>query len=259
MKITLLGCGASTGVPVVGCDCKVCKSSNTKNKRLRTSAIVNHNNTNILIDSGIDYRTQMLRNGFVDFDGILYTHTHQDHTHGIEDMRISAKFASKPFQIFATEPVMNEMKNRFPNSFTPNIYYPKNCVLQPNIINNYDEFVIGEVRVESLLQIHGHGKSTGFILNDKLAYCTDVSEFPAQSLQLLKSKNLELLVIGCVRWKDSHAHFTFDNIHEIVEKIAPKRTILIHMHHDLDYDELLAACEGKKMEPGFDMMEIKID
>lgn len=258
MKITLLGCGASTGVPVVGCDCKICSSSNPKNKRLRTSAIVSHGEANILIDSGIDYRLQMFRHGFVDFDGVLYTHTHQDHTHGIEDMRISAKFCMKPFQIFATQPVMSELQSRFPNSFAHNAYYHKNCVLQPNIIKDYDEFMIGDMKVESLLQIHGHGKSTGFIFNDKLAYCTDVSEFPKQSLELLKSKNLNVLILVCVRLGQSHAHFNFEGAKKIIAEIGPKRAIFTHMNHEIDYDEMLVACP-ENVELGFDMMKIECD
>lgn len=258
MKIKLLGCGASTGVPVVGCDCIVCRSDNPKNKRLRTSAIVSHGNINILIDSGIDYREQMLKYGFVDFDGILYTHTHQDHTHGIEDMRISAKFGSKSFSIFATEPVMNELQTRFPSSFAHNAYYHKNCVLQSNIIKDYDEFIVGGMKVESLLQVHGHGRSTGYIFNDKLAYCTDVSEFPTRSLQLLKSKKLNVLILVCVRWGQSHAHFNFDGAQKIIAEIGPKRVIFTHMNHEIDYDEMLAAC-SKNVEPGFDMMEVDCD
>lgn len=257
MKITLLGCGSSTGVPVVGCSCSVCQSKNPKNLRLRTSAVVSSKNTNILIDSGIDYRRQMLRHGFVDFDGILFTHIHQDHTHGIEDMRISARFASHPFQVFATKKLMQELQNRFPSSFAHNEYYPKNCILQPKIIEDFDEFQIGDIKVESILQQHGHGQSTGFIVDDKAAWCTDVSDFPEHSLQILKSKKLQVLYIVCVRWGDSHAHFNFERMLKIVEEIEPKRAILLHMNHELDYDELLAKCPAH-IEPGYDEMVVEI-
>ena len=255
MKVKILGCGPSTGVPTVGCNCSVCMSKNPKNKRMRTSAIVSLNDTNILIDTGPDFRNQMLQNGFVEFDAVLYTHHHQDHTHGIEDMRSTGKFRKTPINIYGTKSVMDILHNRFPHVFEKSPLYPTNCYLIPNVCGEFERVKIGDLTVDFIDQIHGNIHSSGFIFNDKIAYCTDVNHFPERSLQILKDKKLDVLIIVCACLHDAYNHFNFEKVQKIAQEIDAKRVIFTHMNHEIDFDEVSKKCP-ENCVLGFDGMEI---
>ena len=256
MKITILGCGASGGVPLVGCHCEVCDSKHPYNKRLRSSIIVEVKKTKLLIDSSPDLRQQMMNSGYDFADAVLYTHGHADHTHGIDDLRAFNYHRNAPLPIYGTQEFMDEFRTRFLYAFgikpawagwtRPN--------LAPNVIEEYGEFKFSDMTVQHFLQYHGKGKTIGYRIGN-FAYSPDVNNFPDQSLQLLES--LDVWLVDCLRREPAPTHAHLEMTLEWIERLKPKRAILTHMSHDLDY-EWLGSILPPNVEAAYDGMVIDL-
>ena len=239
MKLTILGCGPSTGVPIIGCECKTCSSGKPYNKRLRTSALISDRDTSILIDSGPDIRQQALTHNINKVAGIIYTHAHADHINGIDDTQ---KLQSSSGQIncipvYADEYTGGILQLRSPYLFDEIIngkeWYKSFLYMQT--IQNYQEFKLSGVSVLPFPQKHGAITSLGLIFNQKIAYCTDVKELPNQAYDLLY--NIELLVIEALGYQETAAHAHLDLTLKWIERIKPKLALLTHMGHIIEYDE----------------------
>lgn len=256
MRITILGCGSSMGVPVPGCSCKVCGSKNEKNKRLRSSILMETGNVNILIDSGPDLRHQLLQYEFKPVDAVLYTHAHSDHCAGITDLRCFNIALKKVIPIYGSKETMAILKHIAPFVFTPpdDSSWSK-CCLEANEIENYAEFTIGGVTIQTFGQIHGEIKSTGYIVN-KVAYSTDLNLLPEKSLEYLRG-NIKILIINCLRYKPSHAHNNLESALHWINEIQPEQAILTHMAHEIDYEEVQDLLP-KNVRPAYDGMELII-
>ncbi len=255
MKLTILGCGTSTGVPIVGCDCAVCASERSENKRLRTSAHLRfEDGMEILIDTGPDLRQQALRYGVRVLEAVLITHLHADHIAGIDEIRVHNYLKKGPIDLFALPEHIAEIKKRFDYIFKPAIQRGGG---KPNIVSHEvsGAFEVGGVEVIPVSLWHGKLACLGWRIGG-LGYLTDVSHIPEASYDLVR--DLDLLVIGALRWTPHSTHFSVDQALAEVEKIAPKRAILIHMGHDLDYDELCATLP-EKVRPAFDGMTVELD
>ena len=252
MKITFLGTGTSQGVPVIACKCKVCLSKNLKDKRLRSSILIELHNKTIVIDTGPDFRQQMLRENVEKLDAVLYTHSHADHVHGIDDLRAFCwqRKDNKPIPIYGDEYTMNQLKNRFNYAFQANLG-PAIPSLKANNIEIGNN-IIEDINIQVIKQIHGKGYSLGYRFNN-IAYSTDVNKFPDGSLKQLE--NLDLWIVDCVRYEAHYSHSHFDQTMDWIRQLKPKRAILTHMGHWLDYKELKARCPHN-VEPGIDGMVI---
>ncbi len=232
IKLLILGCGTSTGVPVIGCACSVCTSNDPRNSRTRSSALIEVEGTHILIDTSTDLRSQALSTGITRIDSVLFTHPHADHVHGIDELRSFNMLQKGPISCFGSAETIERLTLLFNyifsgergESFKPELSITE--ILGP--------FTIGPVEVIPLEVRHGRGLVLGFRIAS-FAYITDCSQIPPSSME--KLRDLDLLVLGALRYKSHPTHMTVEQAVDIVKKLRPKRTILTHLSHDIDYPQ----------------------
>jgi phosphoribosyl 1,2-cyclic phosphate phosphodiesterase len=257
MKVTILGCGSSSGVPYIGCKCQVCASNNIKNNRTRASIHIQTDANSILVDASPDLRQQSLKNQITNIDSVLFTHEHADHTDGIADLRSFNYLKQGALDIYTDKITLNALQKRFAYAFgkneNNNWYLPS---LTPHIIEPYIPFSINQTAIIPILQNHGKVDSLGFIINN-FAYCTDVNNFPKQSLDLLK-KHVKYIIIDCIGYKNYPTHLNFDYTMKIIDYLSPKQAILTHMGHEMEYDSLLKSLP-QSVVPAYDGMIINLD
>jgi len=259
MKITLLGCGASGGVPLIGCDCAVCTSSNPRNKRTRVSALIEHQGANILLDMSPDLRQQCLKANIKTVDAIICTHAHADHCHGIDDVRGLNFHKNGPLDLYTNEATLAELHTRFPYAFSPRD--PAHGWYKPQFTTHVirpDEAQVFEVKpgvsIRCFDQIHGRLNTIGLRI-ENVAYSVDVRNFREQFTQHLE--NLDLWVVDCLQFDPAPTHAHLALALEWIERFKPKRAILTHMSHVFDYDALKSQLPPH-VEPAHDGMVIEI-
>lgn len=231
-EFTMLGTGTSTGVPTPSCDCETCISDDPRDKRLRTSALIKTKNTTVIIDSGPDFRQQIIRENIKKVDAIVYTHHHFDHIGGFDDLR-GLNFSSKnKVPIYLNHDTLYNLKNIFSYAF----YMMKDGkqlesngipLVDINIIDKND-FYINEIPFQIIPLIHGKIDVLGFRIGN-LAYCTDVSKIPDESFE--KLKNLDYLFIDSLRPQRHKSHFSIEESIENSLKINARNTYFIHIAH----------------------------
>jgi len=254
IEVTILGCGSSGGVPLIGNIWGPCDPNDSRNTRRRVSILVKKNKKTLLVDTSPDLRMQMLDAKVKDVDAVLYTHSHADHVHGIDDLRAFCwqRKDNKPLPIYSDQYTIDQITNRFDYAFE-NKYGPAVPSLAANTISIGNNTIQG-VNVEAIKQIHGKGFSLGYRF-DNVAYSTDVNSLPNESMEQLK--NLDLWIVDCVRYEPHYSHSHFDQTISWIKQLKPKRAILTHMGHWLDYNDLKNKCPDN-VEPGIDGMVIKI-
>lgn len=263
MIFTILGCGSSPGVPRIGNDWGCCDPNEPKNRRLRCSLLVERVSdsgakTTVLVDASPDLRFQMLREGVERLDGVLFTHAHADHTHGIDDLRQFWIKQRQRIDTYADAPTAARLHEAFGYCYTtpPGSSYPP--ILNDHRIKAHQEISIdgpgGLVTALPYIQKHGDITSLGFRFN-KLAYSSDINGLYKESYYLLE--NLEVWIVGALRDKPHPSHFSLEETLEANNLIKPQRAILTHMHIDLDYQSLKMKLP-RHVEPAFDGMRIII-
>jgi phosphoribosyl 1,2-cyclic phosphate phosphodiesterase len=235
-SFVFLGTGTSTGVPVVGCECRVCTSDDPKNHRTRPSALVQLPAGNVLIDTTPEMRLQLLREKIGRVHAVLFTHYHVDHLYGLDDVRIFPKYLGGPLPIYCTEEVEAVIRNVFGYAF-----HPANAGLPPGFVPRLEfrritpgvPFEVLGQRVVPVPLVHGKFDVLGFRFDD-VAYCTDVSHIANSSLALLR--DVRVLVLDCLRDGMPHpTHLNLDQAVDVVRKLRPEQTYLTHMNHEMDY------------------------
>lgn len=230
LKLTVLGSGTSTGVPVLGCHCAVCSSTEPRNNRTRCSALLEWSDQKILIDTATDFRQQALREGIEQIDSVLYTHAHADHVHGIDDLRTFTLRAGTAIPVYAARGVINRIQGLFSYIFSeadiPG-YRPR---LQVNEV--FAPFELFGQRVIPVPLMHGPGESLGYRIGN-LAYIVDCSAIPKSSWELLQG--LEVLVIDALRFRGHDSHFSISEAIEVARQLRVPKTLLTHLTHDVDY------------------------
>ena len=228
MKLTFLGTGTSCGVPVIGCQCKVCQSADPKDKRTRCSALVESETTRILIDCGPDFRQQILPQPFRKIDGILITHSHYDHMGGMDDIRPYCQFGE--MNVYA-DPVAREgMLQMLPYCFAEN-RYPGVPAIGLHEIFPHQPLHIGDLEIMPIQVMHGKLPILGYRIG-KLTYITDMKTIDNGELKYIEGT--ELLVVNALRFdKPHHAHQLMDDAIAFARKVGAKRTLIIHVCHDV--------------------------
>ncbi len=254
MKILFLGTGTSTGVPSLCCDCEVCKSDDPRNKRLRASALIQNNGHTILIDTSTDLRQQCLSYKVKEIHSVLYTHSHADHVHGIDELRSFNYFNQTKIPCYGREETLSEIKRNFSYIFDDNAQ-KGGGLPQLTLGQVGDEpFSLGETTITPLDIIHGRIMISGYKLNNA-AYITDASGIPDATRD--KLKGLDLLILNALGFKPHPTHFCLEEALAEVEKIKPKRTILTHINHAYDFEKVNRELPDR-VELAYDGMEVEL-
>tara|TARA_Y100001970_G_scaffold290753_1_gene425601 strand:+ start:7704 stop:8477 length:774 start_codon:yes stop_codon:yes gene_type:complete len=242
LTFTILGSGSSLGVPRIDGDFGKCDPKNKKNFRTRCSAILSSKNYNLLIDSSPDIRHQFLKNKIRSLDCVFYTHQHADQTHGINDLRYFSLKSKAQIPVFANKETSKYLYNSFKYCFkkTSRFYPP---IMRLNKLKAKHSFNQNKINIKSFEVSHGPINSVCYIINNKLAYASDVSLIDKKNFK--KIYKLKYLVIDCLREEPHPSHYNLERILELIKKIEPKYTILTNLHCSLDYKKL------KKKLPNF--------
>lgn len=234
MEFTFLGTGTSQGVPIIACQCEVCVSNDPKDKRLRTAGLIQSANTTVVIDTGPDFRQQMLREQVRKLDAVVFTHQHKDHVAGLDDVRAFNYLQQRDMPIYANEGTIERLKMEFSYAFGDNQYpgVPK------LLIEEIDEaaFRIGEIDFQPIPVWHKDMKVLGFRIGT-FAYITDANLIPASSMKLLEG--VETLVLNALRRTPHYSHFTLEEAIDVATQIGPKQAYFTHISHLLgSHDEV---------------------
>jgi phosphoribosyl 1,2-cyclic phosphate phosphodiesterase len=228
LKITFLGTGTSQGVPVIGCGCRVCKSDDERDKRLRSSVLVEQRDQLIVIDTGPDFRQQMLRTGLRRLNAVLYTHEHRDHISGLDDIRAFNYLQKSPMDLYGEERVMRALNSGFPYVFAEK-KYPGIPQVRMHHIRN-EAFHIGDMEVIPVRMMHYRLPVFGFRLGD-FAYLTDGNYIPEAEKE--KLYGVKYLVINALRRETHISHFTLSEAVRLIEELSPRMGYLTHISHQM--------------------------
>ncbi len=228
MKITFLGTGTSQGVPVIACRCAVCTSSDPRDSRLRSSVMIENTDTTIVIDSGPDFRQQMLRAKVNHIDGLVFTHEHKDHIAGMDDIRAFNYIHNEKVNVYATSRVQEALKREFPYVFD-DLKYPGVPEVEMHTIDS-TPFTIGSFHIEPIEVLHYRLPVHGFRVGD-FTYITDANAITNAEIE--KIKGSKIIVINALRREPHISHFTLSEALELIEKIDPEEAYLTHISHQL--------------------------
>ena len=250
-RLTFLGTGTSQGVPMIGCNCEVCKSSDPRDKRLRASVFIEYEGLKILVDAGPDFRQQLLREDIFSVDAILLTHNHKDHTGGLDDIRAFNYFDKKATDIYCEKYVEESLRQEYSYAFAE-VKYPGAPEWNVHDIDE-NPFCINGVKIIPIRGKHYKLPVLGYRFGD-IAYCTDMNHIADEEFE--KLKGLDHFIINCVRRGRHISHFSLEGALEVAQKVGAEHTWLTHLSHQLPkYEELLKELpEG--VEPAYDGLHL---
>lgn len=235
-RLTFLGTGTSTGVPMIGCDCEVCKSTNPKDKRLRSSVWIEAGGASVVIDTATDFRAQALAVGITSLDAVFFTHHHADHVHGIDDLRSFNFIHHKAVQCYGGLGALERISGMFSYIFDgrPDVGGGK-----PKLTLNP---ITGPVTIKGLTMepipvLHGSLEVFGYRVKST-AYITDCSLIPESSMDMIAG--VDCLILGALGLKSHPTHFTLEQALEVIGKVAPKRAYLTHLNHNIGHEKVSA-------------------
>lgn len=256
MEITFLGTGTSQGVPIIGCQCNVCRSIDFRNKRLRSSIhIQTDDNLSLIIDSGPDFRQQVLRENITKLDGLIFTHQHKDHTAGMDDIRGFYFLNNRvPINLFGTEEVFQQLKQEFSYIFAEN-KYPGVPSVHLHPIFKDQNFTIGNNSIIPIQVWHKNLSVMGYKLGT-FCYITDANKIDDD--QLNKLKGLDILVINALQRKLHQSHFNLEEAIDLIERVKPKKAYLTHISHNLGLHKDVEKELPDHISLAYDGLSIKI-
>lgn len=252
MKLTFLGSGTSHGIPVIGCSCDVCQSTDERDKRWRSSLLVENEDTTLVIDTGYEFRLQMLRAKIKKLDGVLYTHAHADHLMGLDDLRVFCR--EQNMDIYAPAGILNSIKKTFGYAFNafPGLGIPQ---LNANSVEPHVPFRIGSLEIIPIPVKHGTYDISGYRIGN-IAYITDVSD-----IQIERNRdylqNLDILIIGALREKPHPTHYSFSEAISATKELKAKRVIFTHLNHATSHAVIAERYKGIA-EPAYDMLTLEV-
>ena len=254
MKVTFLGTGTSQGVPVIACDCEVCLSSDSHDKRLRVSVLVEDNSRALVIDSGPDFRYQMLRAGVKHLDAILFTHEHKDHVAGLDDVRAFNYKQQTEIDVYAHKRVQNALKNEFHYIFSE-AKYPGIPRLQLHEIKDNEPFSVSGIHIIPVSVMHFQLPVYGFRIGD-FSYITDAKTISEPERD--KIRGSKVLVINALQKEKHVSHLTFDEALHLAKEIGAEKTYLTHISHRLGIHKEISEELPDGVFLAYDGLELRI-
>lgn len=254
LTITFLGTGTSTGIPMIACNCEVCKSADPRDNRLRSSILVQSATTTIVVDTTPDFRTQMLRASVQQLDAVLVTHHHKDHIAGMDDVKAFCYFQQKPMEVYATEPSQEALHREFSYVFAKNKYPGV-----PDIILNDmsgDAFMVGDIPVQPILVWHLHMPVHGFRFG-KFTYITDANRIEPQEME--KIQGSEKLVLNALRHHKHISHFTLQEAIAIADEAGAKEAWFTHISHQMGLHAAISKSLPQNRHLAYDQLILKVD
>lgn len=233
VELLFLGTGTSAGVPMIGCKCDVCTSTDPRDKRMRPSVVISYGDTRVLVDTTPELRLQCIANNVDRIDAVVFTHAHADHIMGLDDVRRFNYSKGGPLDLWADERAFTTIQHCFSYAFKP--LDPQIDVFRPQLVHRRIDgpFEINGVRWTPVPLMHGKLEVKGFRVG-RMAYCTDVNFIPAESFELLR--DLEVLVLDALQYKKHVTHFSVDEAIEAARRIGAKQTLFTHIAHSLPHE-----------------------
>ena len=255
LKITFLGTGTSQGIPVIGSDHPVSFSKDPRDKRLRSSILIEYDNYNFVIDCGPDFRQQMLRTNCRKLDAIIFTHEHADHTTGIDDVR-PFFFRQGKIPIYLHKRVLGSLHERFAYIFDPKQKYPGAPDFEVNLINKENDFNLFGLNITPIESVHLRLPVLGFRIG-KFAYLTDVKTI--SGIELEKLKKLDTLVINSLRYEPHPSHLNIEEALDIVNSINPKKSFFTHISHNMGFHKEVCDKLPESVSLAYDGLVLEIN
>ncbi len=253
LRITILGSGTSLGVPMIACSCKVCQSTNPKDKRQRASVLIQSGETNLVIDTGPDFRMQMLQSGLTHLEGILITHSHKDHTAGLDDVRAFNWINNTPAHVYAEAPVIKSLRQEFAYAFSES-KYPG---LPEIILNKIDEhpFEIEGIPIIPIRVMHHLLPILGFRIGD-FTYLTDTNHVPEREYS--KIRGSKVLVVDGLRHDTHISHFNLSQALELIAELKPDKAYITHISHQMGLHDTINPTLPPNVELAYDGLLIEL-
>lgn len=233
MEFTFLGTGTSQGVPLIGCQCDVCLSGDSRDKRLRTSLMIDSATTRVVIDSGPDFRQQMLREDVRTLDALVFTHSHKDHLAGMDDVRAFNYLQDRAMDVYANSQTQEVMKKEFSYVFSGD-NYPGIPLIHLHTIEKNHSFSVGDITLQPIEVLHYKLPVLGFRIH-QFTYITDANFISEEELE--KAKGSDILVLNALRRETHISHFTLEEAIQIAQKVNAKRTYFTHLSHQMGLHE----------------------
>jgi phosphoribosyl 1,2-cyclic phosphate phosphodiesterase len=253
LKITFLGTGTSQGVPVIACNCAVCLSKNPKDNRLRSSILIESDTTTIIVDTGPDFRYQMLRNHTQKLDAIIFTHPHKDHIAGMDDVRAFNSKQKSAMEVFATEATQESLRREFYYIFS-DFKYPGIPLINFNTIA-LDRFTVGDITLQPIEVFHYKMPVLGFRVKD-FTYITDAKTITDTEFE--KIKGTKILVINALQIEKHISHFTLEEAIAFAKKVNAEQTYFTHISHKLGKHKDVSEELGSNIALSFDGLSFDI-
>ena len=257
MRLRLLGTGTSFGIPQVGCGCAVCASSDPRDRRTRTAALLEAGGTTILIDTPPELRLQLVSAGVRAIDAVLFTHEHADHINGIDDLRVFSSRDHRALPIFGPPETLERLRTSFNYIFDASVqpyHGTSKPLLEPHPLRPGVETLVAGLPVLPLAFDHGHLRVFGYRIGNA-GYITDVKSVPSEARAALAG--LDLLVINALWWRPHPTHLSIPEAIEVARAIGARRTLLTHLTHETGHAELAAALPAG-IEPAYDGLVVEV-
>ncbi|MHC1707572.1 MAG: MBL fold metallo-hydrolase [Bacteroidales bacterium] len=251
MRITFIGTGTSQGVPVITCQCEVCTSPDPRDQRLRSSLLIDNGELTLVIDTGPDFRQQMLREKVMHLDAVLLTHGHKDHIGGLDDIRAFNFTQRKAIDVYASTDVHDSLEREFSYAFAKN-KYPGVPEINLHAVSD-QPFFIQSQKIIPVSVMHYHLPVLGFRIND-LVYITDASLI--ETKELLKIKGCDTLIINGLRKKKHYSHFNLEEALEVIKEVGPKRAFITHISHMMGLHAEVEKELPEKVHLAYDQQQI---
>lgn len=253
MKVTFLGTGTSQGIPVIGCTCKVCRSVDFRDKRFRTSIHLAVDSQSLVVDTGPDFRQQMLRENICKLDAILFTHEHKDHTAGLDDIRPFNFRQKTDMPVYGRQQVIDQLKTEYAYAFREKKYPGVPQIITHTIIN--EPFSINGTTINPIEVFHHKLPVFGFRIKD-FTYITDASYISAEEKE--KVKNSEVLVLNSLQKEEHISHFTLQEALDLIQELKPRKAYLTHISHKLGLHDEISRELPQGVELAYDSLKIEL-